>query len=86
LHTGKELDNEVRHPIGNGRRQVVLVITIVAAGIGIILVVAVIVGIVDAAQAAAWRRVAAERRETWEAKQPEFHGVDTVDTADTDDD
>lgn len=57
-------------------------IAVIAAGIGLIAIVAIIVGIVDAAQAGAWRRVAAERRELWEAKhgrhspQPEFHGID----------
>jgi hypothetical protein len=61
---------------------VVTVITLIAVGIAFIVVVAIVVGIVDAAQAAAWRSVAAERREQWEAKhgrrspQPEYHGID----------
>jgi hypothetical protein len=59
---------------------VVTVITLIAAGIAFIVVVAIVVGIVDATQAPAWRRVAAERREQWEARhgrrQLEYHGID----------
>lgn len=55
-------------------------ITIVIAGVGFIVVVAIVVGIVDAARAAAWRRVAAERREVWEARRPVDHGIDVPDT------
>lgn len=55
-------------------------ITLVIAGVGFIVVVAVVVGIVDAARASAWRRVAAERRESWEAKRPVDHGIDVTDT------
>lgn len=52
-------------------------IMLIAAGLGFIAVVAIVVGIVDAAQSSAWRRVAAERRESWEARhQPEFHGIE----------
>ena len=47
-------------------------ITLIAAGIGFIMIVtiAIVVGIVDAAKAPARRRVAAERRENWEARRP----------------
>ena len=51
-------------------------ITLIAAGIGFIMIVAIVVGIVDAAKAPARRRVAAERRENWEARRPQFHGID----------
>lgn len=37
------------------------------AGIALILVLAVVVGIVDARTATRWRQVAAERRRAWEA-------------------
>jgi hypothetical protein len=30
-------------------------------------------------QAPSWREVAAERRRNWEARQPEYHGVDDHD-------
>jgi hypothetical protein len=46
---------------------------VIIAGIGLILIIAIIVGIVDARQASVWRRIAAERRRNWEARQPEFH-------------
>jgi hypothetical protein len=65
---------------------VVAVIALIAAGVGLIAVVAIVVGVVDAAQAAAWRRVAAERRRRWEARRPEFHGVDSSDPDTWDDD
>lgn len=45
----------------------------IAAGLGLILVIAIVVGIVDAANAAAWRQIAAERRERWESRL-EHHG------------
>jgi hypothetical protein len=52
-------------------------ITYIAIGIGFLVVVAVIVGIVDAAQAAQWRRVARDRRERWESRQRLYHGYDS---------
>jgi hypothetical protein len=51
-------------------------ITLIAAGIGLLILVAIVVGIVDATHAAEWRRIAAERRARWEAKQPQLHGHD----------
>ncbi len=51
-------------------------ITLIAAGIGLLVLVAIVVGIVDAAQAPTWRQIAAERRAQWEAKQPQLHGFD----------
>jgi hypothetical protein len=58
---------------------VIIMITYFAIGIGFLVVVAVVVGIADAAQAAAWRQVARERRERWEARQPQYHGYDQAD-------
>jgi hypothetical protein len=51
-------------------------ITLIIAGIGLLILVAIVVGIVDAAQAPTWREIAAERRAQWEAKQPQLHGAD----------
>ena len=51
-------------------------IVMIAAGIGFLVLVAIVVGIVDARQATTWRRIAAERRERWEARQPQLHGLD----------
>jgi hypothetical protein len=61
-------------------------IAMIVTGVGFIAVVAIVVGIMDAAQASAWRRIAAERRMRWEARRPEFHGVDSADTDTWDDD
>ena len=51
-------------------------ITLIAAGIGLLVLVAITVGIVEATQAPTWRQIAAERRARWEAKQPQLHGLD----------
>ena len=48
-------------------------IAVIVVGVGLLVVVAVVVGILDAAQAAAWRAIAAQRRELWEARQSELH-------------
>ena len=47
----------------------------IGAGVAFILLVAIVVGIVDAAHASSWRQVAAERRQRWEeARSLEYHG------------
>jgi hypothetical protein len=61
-------------------------IAVIAAGVGFIVVIAIIVGIVDATQAPTWRRIAAERRMRWEARQPQLHGVDPHEHESWDDD
>jgi hypothetical protein len=43
-------------------------ITLIVAGIGLLVLVAIVVGVMDAAQAPGWREIAAERRARWEAK------------------
>ena len=43
-------------------------IAMIIGGLAILLVVAIVVGTVDALQAASWRRIAAERREQWESR------------------
>lgn len=53
-----------------------MTILLIVVGIVMIALIAVVVGIVDAAQSAAWREIAAQRRENWQARQPEFHGVE----------
>ncbi|QJY45461.1 hypothetical protein [Pseudonocardia broussonetiae] len=60
-----------------------MIITLIVVGLGALALIAVVVGVVDATQAAAWREVAARRREQWYARRPEFHGVDS-DAADED--
>jgi hypothetical protein len=53
---------------------VTVVIELIVGGIAFVAVVAVVVGIVDATRAPAWRRVAAERRREWEERSLELHG------------
>ncbi len=51
-----------------------MIVSLIVGGLGLIALIAVVVGIVDAAQSRSWREVAADRRGEWEARQPEFHG------------
>jgi hypothetical protein len=51
-------------------------IAVIIGGLAFLVLVAIVVGIVDAAQASTWRQIAAERRERWEARQPQLHGID----------
>ncbi len=44
-------------------------IAVVVVGLVVLGVAAVVIGVVDSAQSAAWRRIAAERRATWERRQ-----------------
>jgi hypothetical protein len=44
-------------------------ITMTAVGLGLIFVLAGVVGVFDSMRAARWRQVAAERRECWAARQ-----------------
>jgi hypothetical protein len=53
---------------------VVAVITIIVAGIALIVIVALVVPIVDAIQAPTWRQIARERRQNWEDRQLQPHG------------
>ena len=50
-------------------------ITLIAAGVIMLALIVIIVGVVDAAQASRWKRVAAERRERWETRQLMLHGA-----------
>ena len=50
------------------------VITMILGGLGFLLLAAIVVGVVDAMQAASWRRIAAERREQWESRHLQPHG------------
>ncbi|MCE3550498.1 hypothetical protein LWC33_03410 [Pseudonocardia sp. RS11V-5] len=44
-------------------------IVVVLIGLGGLVVIGAVVGVLDAAQARAWRQVAAERRRNWEVRQ-----------------
>lgn len=60
--------------------------TYIAAGVAFLVVVAVVVGIVDAAQAAKWREIAEERRRRWEDRQATRVGGVGSESDDEDDD
>ncbi len=47
----------------------IVLIGIVVAGLVVLGVAAVVIGVVDSAQSTAWRRIAAERRANWERRQ-----------------
>jgi len=49
---------------------------LIIAGLGFLLLAAVVVGIVDALHASSWRQIAAERREQWESQRLQPHGRD----------
>jgi hypothetical protein len=63
---------------------VVTVITMTIVGLVALVLVAIVVGIVDAHQAATWRQIAAERRENWEARHLQPHGPSNLDEVDDD--
>lgn len=44
-------------------------VTLILVGLAALAAIATVVGVVDAAQNKAWRRVAAERRRNWEMRQ-----------------
>lgn len=51
-------------------------ITFICVGLAFLVGLAVVVGFMDAAQASAWRRIAAERRQIWEERQRETHSLE----------
>lgn len=63
-------------------------ILLVLAGLFVLGLTAVVIGITDSAQRRAWRRIADERRRSWERRQRQLHGgrfhVDAYADEDTD--
>lgn len=51
-------------------------IILIVAGLAALIAIAVTVGVMENAQRSAWRRVAAERRHRWEARQSYGSGYD----------
>ncbi len=49
-------------------------ITLILAGLAALALLAVVIGVTDAAGGPAARERAAERRAHWEAHRPQFHG------------
>ncbi|MCW0216335.1 MAG: hypothetical protein OJJ54_23545 [Pseudonocardia sp.] len=57
------------------------IVMLILVGLAALTAIAAIVGVVDAAQSRAWRRVAAERRRNWEMRQELIgHGSGGVDS------
>jgi Tfp pilus assembly protein PilV len=52
------------------------VLAVLAVGVGLLVVMAIVVGILDAAQAAAWRAIAAQRRQLGEARRRSSYLID----------
>lgn len=50
-------------------------IVMICVSLGFLLGLAVAIGLVDASQASAWRRIAAERRRNWEQRQLKLYGI-----------
>lgn len=59
-------------------------ITMIIGGLAALVLVAIVVGIVDALHAPSWREVAAERRENWESRHLQPQGPPYVDDSDDD--
>jgi transposase-like protein len=45
------------------------IVMLILVGLAVLAATATVVGVIDAAQSKAWRRVAAERRRNWEMRQ-----------------
>lgn len=64
----------------------IAVVGIVVAGMFLLSIAALLLGILDSAQSGAWRRIAAERRATWERhRYARRHPVHVDSWADHDD-
>jgi hypothetical protein len=50
-------------------------ITVIVAGIGLLVLLVVLVGLVDATHEYRWRKIAMERRVRWETRQLMLHGA-----------
>ncbi len=57
-----------------------MILELIVGGIAVIVVLAIVVGVVDATKAPTWRQIAADRRRDWEAHQLEPHGEPWTDT------
>lgn len=51
-------------------------IIVAVVGFGLLVIMAIAVGIIDAKQTPTLRRIAEQRRRDWEARQREIHGTD----------
>ena len=62
--------------------MIVDLITVIASGAVFLAVLAIVVGVVDAVQAPAWRQIAADRRDRWEQRQLQMQGAPEPDPGD----
>lgn len=49
-------------------------VALALAGLVVVVLTAVVIGVTDSRQSQAWRRIAAERRRAWERRQRQLHG------------
>jgi hypothetical protein len=67
---------------------VIALVTLVLAGLAVVVLTAIVIGVTESRQSGAWRRIAAERRRAWERRQRQLHGsphhVDAWGDEDTD--
>ncbi|MFP5068977.1 hypothetical protein ACLFMI_04840 [Pseudonocardia nantongensis] len=65
-----------------------VLVMLALAGLVVMILTAVVIGVTDSAQRGAWRRIADERRRSWERRQRQLHGdrfhVDAWGDEDTD--
>ena len=52
----------------------ITLITVILAGLAVIVLTAIVLGVTESRQSGAWRRIAAERRRAWERRQHQLHG------------
>ncbi|ANY06489.1 hypothetical protein [Pseudonocardia sp. HH130630-07] len=66
----------------------IALVALVLSGLAVIVVTATVIGVTESRQSGAWRRIAAERRRSWERRQRQLHGghheVDAWGDEDTD--
>lgn len=66
----------------------ITLVVLALAGLAVVVLTAVVIGVTESRQSGAWRRIAAERRRSWERRQRQLHGsthhVDAWGDEDTD--
>lgn len=52
----------------------ITLVVLALAGLAVLALTAIVIGLTESRQSGAWRRIAAERRRTWERRQRQLHG------------
>lgn len=52
----------------------ITLLVLALAGVAVLVLTALVLGVTDSRQRSAWRRIAAERRRAWERRQHQLHG------------